>query len=144
IPLETVGTDPIYAEYFMQPDRLVDSYNDGWFGEGRPASRLQPEAGYVAPPLDGVWVSAPYFHNGSVPTLEAVLDSSARPDLWLRDFEDNGYEVDSPGLTHTIPEAGTPNAYDTAIPGYGNMGHPFGDALTDTERTAVIEYLKTL
>lgn len=40
--------------------------------------------GYQAPPLHGVWATAPYFHNGSVPTLEAVLDSTQRPRIWQR------------------------------------------------------------
>jgi hypothetical protein len=34
--------------------------------------------------------------------------------------------------------------YDTTLPGYGNGGHTFGDALSDADRKAVIEYLKTL
>lgn len=144
VPLQTVGTDPAYAEYFMQPGRLVDAYNDGWFGTGDPASRLQPEAGYVAPPLDGVWLTAPYFHNGSVPSLAAVLDSSIRPVAWLRDFEEHGYSLDVPGLAFEAVEPGVPSAYDTTQPGYGNGGHTFGDGLSATERVAVIEYLKTL
>jgi len=40
--------------------------------------------GYQAPPLYGVWASAPYFHNGSVPDLESVLDPTQRPSLWRR------------------------------------------------------------
>jgi endo-cleaving rubber dioxygenase len=40
--------------------------------------------GYAAPPLFGVWVTAPYFHNGSVPNLDAVLDSTQRPEIWRR------------------------------------------------------------
>ncbi len=144
VPLPTVGTDPAYAEYFMQDGRLADAYNDGWFATGDPASRLQPELGYVAPPLDGVWLTAPYFHNGSVPSLSAVLDSTARPVAWLRDFEDHGYTLDDPGLAFESVEPGTSLAYDTTLPGYGNGGHTFGDALSQAERAAVIEYLKTL
>ncbi|MBL4685499.1 MAG: c-type cytochrome [Nannocystaceae bacterium] len=144
VSLSTVGTDPVYAEYFMQPDRLVDAYNDGWFSTGDPGSRMQPEAGYVAPPLDGVWASAPYFHNGSVPTLDAVLDSESRPTTWLRDFETKGYELAVPGLQYEEVSPGTPDAYDTERAGYGNGGHTFGDAFSQDERAAVVEYLKTL
>lgn len=43
--------------------------------------------GYQAPPLYGVWATAPYFHNGSVPTLEAVLDSSQRSAIWQRQIQ---------------------------------------------------------
>ena len=34
--------------------------------------------------------------------------------------------------------------YDTTLPGYGNQGHTFGDHLSDQDRRAVLEYLKTL
>ncbi|WP_295877824.1 hypothetical protein [uncultured Zhongshania sp.] len=40
--------------------------------------------GYAAPPLYGVWATAPYLHNGSVPTVAAVLDSTSRPAIWRR------------------------------------------------------------
>lgn len=43
--------------------------------------------GYQAPPLYGVWATAPYFHNGSVPTLEQVLDSGERPAIWQRQLQ---------------------------------------------------------
>ncbi|MEN8720309.1 MAG: hypothetical protein ABF296_08620 [Oceanococcaceae bacterium] len=44
--------------------------------------------GYQAPPLYGVWATAPYLHNGSVPTLEALLDSTQRPTLWQRQLQE--------------------------------------------------------
>lgn len=44
--------------------------------------------GYQAPPLYGIWATAPYLHNGSVPTVEAVLDSSKRPTLWQRQLQE--------------------------------------------------------
>lgn len=40
--------------------------------------------GYVAPPLYGIWATAPYFHNGSVPSVRAVLNSEDRPQIWRR------------------------------------------------------------
>ena len=43
-----------------------------------------PFPGYMAPPLDGIWATAPFFHNGSVPTIEGVLNSKARPAIWQR------------------------------------------------------------
>ena len=46
--------------------------------------------GYQAPPLYGVWATAPYFHNGSVPTVEAVLDSSKRAPIWQRKLQTQG------------------------------------------------------
>jgi len=44
-----------------------DYYKKTWFGKSGEQGYEYP-TGYVAPPLDGVWASAPYFHNGSVPT----------------------------------------------------------------------------
>jgi len=144
IDLPTVGTDPLYAQYPIDSGEIVNSYNEGWFASGEVESWMQAEPGYVAPPLDGIWATAPYFHNGSVPTLAAVLDSSSRPSIWLRDFEGRGYDVGAPGLVYEEVPSDTTDAYDTTVAGYGNGGHVFGDGLSADERAAVVEYLKTL
>lgn len=160
--------------------------------------------GYQAPPLYGTWATAPYFHNGSVPTIEAVLDSSKRSALWRRQLETVGpvtgfdqrlsaydfgalgwkhealactdipgteqmncspVQDEGPSLTQLVSNllAGTgyggaipattdpaPDAidkrlvYDTRTLGNANTGHEFTDVLTEQERKAIIEYLKTL
>jgi len=72
VPLDVVGTDPVLAQgtaQFAPP--YVTWFQTSFWGQ---VSRLDPQNGYIAPPLDGIWATAPYFHNGSVPTLEAVLD----------------------------------------------------------------------
>ncbi|GAB4551615.1 MAG: hypothetical protein Tsb0013_13700 [Phycisphaerales bacterium] len=146
VPVEIVGTDPVYAQTLMEP-RLTAWYNESWFAVTEPTSRVEPTLGYIAPPLDGVWISAPYLHNGSVPTLEALLDSSKRPTWWRRSFDPNDYDYARVGWNYEEldgPRPGDINVYDTTIESYGNMGHTFGDDLTDEERAAVIEYLKTL
>src|SRR5262249_31728989 len=111
----------------------------------------EPQAGYIAPPLDGIWATAPFFHNGSVPTLELVLDSSRRPVYWRRtSLDSSDYDWTAVGWNYAeLPSGKTdqPDAvhvYDTTRPGYGNGGHVFGDALSEDDRAAVIEYLKTL
>ena len=120
-----------------------------------PARPSQPTAGYQAPPLDGVWATAPYFHNASVPTVYHVLNSKARPKLFTRSYRtgQEDYDPDKVGLKITLlekgPESDLPGIeqrkrYDTTRPGRGNGGHTFGDDLTEAERLAVIEYLKTL
>jgi hypothetical protein len=100
-----------------------------------------------------VWASAPYLHNGSVPTIEALLDSSKRPQYWTRTFSSTDYDAVALGWKFTTldhGQAAEPNAtartkiYDTTLVGYGNAGHTFGDDLDAGERTAVLEYLKTL
>src|SRR5262249_18337070 len=105
--------------------------------------------------LDGIWATAPYFHNGSVPTLYHVLNSRARPRIYTRSFQTGveDYDAVKAGWKITVlekgPEASLPpierrKVYDTTQPGRSNGGHTFGDAFTDEERSAVIEYLKTL
>ena len=81
----------------------------------------------------------------SVPTLEGVLNSKLRPKYWSRDFDNPEYNYENPGwkyTTHDAPERKT--VYNTTLNGYGNYGHYFGDQLSDKERKAIIEYLKTL
>jgi len=46
------------------------------------------EGGYIAPPLDVIWATAPYLHNGFVPTLSGVLNSKDRQKYWSRTFDD--------------------------------------------------------
>src|SRR5213075_1927755 len=116
-------------------------------------SFLAPAPGYVAPPLDGIWATAPYLHNGSVPTLRALLDSSLRAKFFSRSYDTSDYDRDAVGWRVTPQPTGQSSPpsgvhasyiYDTTVLGYGNGGHTFGDALTPDERDAVIEYLKTL
>ncbi len=140
-----VGTDPLYAQTATTDDNFLDWWNNGWFGQAFAPSWLEPFAGYIAPPLDGVWATAPYLHNGSVPDLETMLNSSKRPTYWRRSFTNPQYNYSSVGWTFTVESnGGNKEIYDTTIPGYGNQGHVYGDNFTDEERSAVIEYLKTI
>lgn len=108
--LELIGTDSARSD--MLTPTLRDGWGTTFWGypEGAPgwvppesknylvetADDLAPDRpeglcgwqreiiGYQAPPLYGVWATAPYLHNGSVPTLQALLDSTQRPVLWQR------------------------------------------------------------
>ena len=80
VPLDVIGTDP--ARSLGISDRAVAHYNSTWFGKPDPVATER--IGYQAPPLDGIWASAPYLHNGSIPTLHALLDSSTRPNRFTR------------------------------------------------------------
>jgi mono/diheme cytochrome c family protein len=151
VGLDTVGTDEAYArQAHEQSDRFADWFNRSWYGE---IATARPALGYVAPPLDGIWITAPFLHNGSVPTLEALLDSSLRPRYWTRDSQLREFDKSAVGwkysvLSHGKEDAGSAEQrkeiYDTTLFGYSNRGHTFGDVLSRTERMAVIEYLKTL
>jgi hypothetical protein len=151
VALKVIGTDP--ARALGLADRLVAHYNSTWFGEDYPVNL--EKVGYQAPPLDGIWATAPYLHNGSVPTLAALLNSPDRPARFRRppstgfehyDTVNVGWKSD---VVSDLPSPALPPhearfIYDTARFGLGNGGHTFGDTLNDQERFDVIEYLKAL
>lgn len=136
VPVAEVGTDPELAQRAWVNRPAVTWFNASFYGR---KARLDPKAGYVAPPLDGIWATAPFFHNGSVPTLEAVLDSSKRPARWNSTFADGEYDLDAVGWRN-----GSGRGYDTQALGCSMTGHTFGDVLDATDRKALLEYLKTL
>jgi len=157
IDLDVIGTDRTRAIGFTL--KAKEHFDRSWLGQERDASG-QPmttsyNLGYQAPPLDGVWATAPYFHNGSAPTLYHVLNSADRPAIFTRSYRTGleDYDTERVGWKITVvdaplPESADPAAlrrvYDTSQPGRGNGGHTFGDKLTDEQRRSLIEYLKTL
>ena len=145
IPAEIIKTDSaLYSANYSDP-QFINWFNNSWFTSGDHPAKLVPYRGYIAPPLDGIWVTAPYLHNGSVPDLETLLNSKKRPKYWQRNFPNPAYKYDIPGYEYNIKIApGGSDVYNTALKGYTNTGHYFGDHFSDTERRAVIEYLKTL
>jgi mono/diheme cytochrome c family protein len=145
VPESIVKTDSLLYQSNYQYPQFIQWFNSSWFATGKYPARLEPFEGYIAPPLDGIWVTAPYLHNASVPTLDALLNSKTRPAYWSRDFNKPQYDYEKIGWQYTVHNApGGTTIYNTTLPGYGNYGHTFGDKLSDTERKAVIEYLKTL
>lgn len=146
VSLDAVKTDPMLASDGLSFGEFVDWYNESWFNTPPFPAYLAPGYGYIAPPLDGVWATAPYLHNGSVPTLDDLLNSPQRPNAWQRSFDTNDIDYTKVGWNYTVEAAGSgnPNIYDCTVPGYNNSGHTFGDHLNAQQRAAVIEYLKTL
>jgi mono/diheme cytochrome c family protein len=153
VPIETIGTDRSRMEGLSE--RYGEHYKKTWFAQEKGIKMMDAPVGYQAPPLDGIWATAPYFHNGSVPTVYHVLNSKARPKIFTRSFETGVKDYDQAKLGWKIrvlregPDPDLPayerrKVYDTTQPGRGNAGHTFGDHLDDAERRAVIEYLKTL
>lgn len=115
--------------------------------------------GYFAPRLVGIWARFPYLHNGSVPTIEdLMLPPEERPDLFsLKDASEKsrfdekrlGLNADkrySHGQLENLARSGARWVYDTSRSEHGNSGHYFKQFvnLTAQDRTAIIEYLKTL
>lgn len=231
-PIDIIDTDR--ARLNGNSERVTQYSRDNWFAYGDgpyneegvslcgnwadESLRKGRELGYLAPPLYGVWATAPYFHNGSVPNIDAVLDPSLRPDLWQRHSVDapaglegqvvmgfdyslaTGYDAEAMGWRYddvaceagsSLPLIGvtTPlldcnpllddgatvqdalslvwgngglawnllnipimsdaqieerKIYNTSYYSQGNSGHAFTSVLTEAERQAIKEYLKTL
>mgnify|MGYP000873095461 CR=1 FL=1 len=150
VPLDVVGTDSLRLTKLSKEFRQY--IDKTWFGQGGSQHVAEPK-GYVAPPLDGVWASAPYFHNGSVPTVYGVLTAEARPKYFRRVGPIKDYDTQNLGLKVEALNAPAPKdapaearrrVVDTTLPGLGNSGHPFGFKLSEQEKRQVIEYLKTL
>jgi mono/diheme cytochrome c family protein len=144
IPESIIKTDPTLFTSSYSSSQFIDWFNKSWFTEGHHPAKLKPFKGYIAPPLDGIWITAPYLHNGSVPNLETLLNSRLRPKYWSRDITDPVYDYEKIGWKYSVDSVPVKYGYNTEMRGYGNYGHYFGDRLTDADRKAVIEYLKSL
>jgi hypothetical protein len=128
------------------PDALAQIDFRGPRAKGMRLAALAQEARYKTRPLNGVWATAPYLHNGSIPNLDALLRPAAqRPKsfaIGVRTYDPVkvGYLTDAPGF----PRFNVNNPDGTAITGNSNAGHEFGANLSDAERKQLIEFLKTL
>jgi len=100
--------------------------------------------------LDGIWASAPYLHNGSVPTLWHVLHPSDRPLRWRR--TEQGLDTQRIGFVFETFEKITLDLsafdrrwyFDTTQFGKSKDGHLFPDSLLEEDKASVLEYLKSL
>jgi len=159
IALKVIGTDT--KRFFGITKDFGRFYNSSWFskeiqGWFSDDYKARDTDGYQAPPLDGIWATAPYLHNGSIPSVYTLLNSKARPKVFTRDFENKFANYNQKELgwnyqfknnsDHLLEKEITEQRkwYDTSTPGRLNIGHTFGDDLTEDERSQVIEYLKTL
>jgi len=152
--IEDARTDPRRLD--AMDNEFVERLNR--FGDragvwGRDA--FQVPSGYVCPPLDGIWARAPYLHNGSVPTLHALLSPAAdRPTEFYRG--NTFYDPAAGGFRTELPvgdDARRAFLYRTAEAGNSAMGHEFGPGQPgdqrppdeiEAERRALIAYLLTL
>ena len=149
VPLSIIGTDPVRLEALSREDRT--RYARSWLTDHDPSGVRTDPGGYVAPPLDGIWASAPYLHNGAVPTLWHVLHPDARPAAWRRDPQ--AYDAERVGLVieeaAAVPDTGEDGHarrqwFDTTRRGKSATGHDFPAALSEAARADLLEYLKTL
>ena len=116
-------------EFALAKDEYMDAKDANWPKTG---------AAYWASPLEGIFASSPYFHNGSVRTLWDVLTPPAQRPKTFRTGSSE-FDVEGVGL-----RSDGQFLYDTTEPGKGSGGHPFGTALAQDKKAALIEYLKSL
>ena len=123
--------------------------------DGYMPNELRGELAYKVRPLNGVWATPPYLHNGSVPTVEALLGP---PEDRPKKFYLGNREYDPVNLGYKFDKIANGFEFDTSIRGNSNRGHEFrkdfskdkeikgviGPALSADDRKALIEYLKTL
>ena len=141
VSIEDLGTDAERLNSFTSD--LAEKMNT--LGEGHPwkFSSFKNTQGYSNMPLDGIWLRAPYLHNGSVPSLRELLaPPEERPVVFYRgypvyDYENLGF-VSSGAAAEALGFR-----FDTKERGNGNQGHLYGTNLDEQEIEALLEYLKT-
>jgi hypothetical protein len=163
------GTDRAYNDLMRRLAPIVErtSRTRAFYGEDAPAYVPLTARGYTPPVLVGLWASAPYLHNGSVPALADMLTPPAeRPEIWGRSVaRPSAYDFDRAGIdaeridgsaleARRRAAAGqAPDApasveyrrfYDARRPGRSSQGHPFGTDLAPGEKQALIDFLQSL
>jgi len=145
VPIEDIGTDRHRLDSYTH----TLSVNQSTLYAGYPwrFKHFQKTFGYANMPLDGVWLRAPYLHNGSVPTLRDLLEPvRKRPKEFYRGYD--VYDQRLVGFVSTVAEEQGRKyfRFDTRLPGNGNQGHEgpdYGTTLTPLEKDDIVEYLKT-
>jgi len=156
-PLPAIGTDPHRVWSYTQTVlEAQQDYTAGYFWQ---FDNFRVTDGYSSHPLDGIWARAPYLHNGSVPTMWALLTPEDRPvafetGVTVYDQADMGFHAkplrpDGDGYVEADGAAydGAHFVLDTRRRGNANGGHAgaaYGTELSDADKRALIEYLKTL
>ncbi len=138
-------TDPNRIDSVSQAgiDRMNSLSGYGWRFD-----RFKKTNGYLNSPLDGIWLRAPYLHNGSVPTLRDLLKPpAARPRTFYRG--NDVYDTKNVGFVSNVASEGATRytLFDAARAGNDNGGHygpEYGGDLTEDEIDALLEYMKTL
>jgi mono/diheme cytochrome c family protein len=149
IPLDVVDTDRARLDSLTPEMRA--GYEEGWFSNYGEKGAITAPGGYIAQPLDGIWATAPYLHNGSVPTIHHLFYPDERPVVWKR--TEDGYDQEKIGLEVTVFDELPDDVksvkqrrtyFDTRNFAKSAQGHLFPDELNDSEKRAVMEYLRTL
>ena len=146
-PIDQVGTDRGRLDsytYELASNQYLIFSGIEYRGEDKRFRHYRKTNGYANAPLDGIWLRAPYLHNGSVPTLRELLEKpKARSKIFYRGYD--VYDQNNVGFISNVSEENgqTFFKYDTTLPGNGNSGHLYGTDLPADEKDALVEYLKT-
>jgi len=123
------GTDFCLPRGDSQDAMLADYFAD------TPMRVREGDNGYKADMLHGLWTRAPYLHNGSVPTLGALLCAQARPASFFRgnvnyDNKMLGFEwASGPSERYSEHDVVLFKRFDTNVLARGNRGHYYGNEL---------------
>ncbi len=166
-PINEIGTDRHRLSSFT-PD-LAATLSTIYAGYPWRFSHFRKTFGYANSPLDGIWLRAPYLHNGSVPTLRDLLNPpNERPTVFYRGYDvfdqkkvgfvseverftDDGRSKDNPQNpqqyfrfdTQEKPGGVTPRDRNEGNSNAGHAGPAYGTILVAEEKDALVEYLKT-
>ena len=128
------------------PDELQQMSFRGGRARSAALAVVREGARYKSRPLDGIWATAPYLHNGSVPNLDALLRPAAkRPSsfsIGVKTFDP--VRVGYLNRRSGFPAVQRQEFRRDANLGNSNAGHEFGASFSDEERSWMLEYLKTL
>jgi mono/diheme cytochrome c family protein len=143
MPVAEIGTDP--NRVLVITDASTQALN-AMRGPGWQFGGFENTQGYLNGLLDGVWLRAPYLHNGSVPTMRALLSPpDERPTTFYRGY--TVYDQADMGYVSTVPPRENDPTYgllDTTLSGNTNGGHVYGTDLSEADKDDLIAYLRTL
>lgn len=143
--INDIGTDRFRLDSYTYD--LAANQSTLYAGEPYRFTHFRKTFGYANMPLDGIWLRAPYLHNGSVPTLRALLEPSAqRPPVFWRGYD--VFDQAGVGFVSNVPAEGRRTFYrfDTKAIANSNKGHEgpaYGTTLSPAQKDAIVEYLKT-
>jgi len=142
VPVAEIGTDRHRLDSYTY--ELLENQNTLYAGYPWRFKQFRKTNGYANMPLDGLWLRAPYLHNGSVPTLRDLLNAPEnRPKAFYRG--NDVLDRENMGFVSTVSELDGRRffRFDTSLPGNSSAGHTYGITLKPAEKNALIEFLKT-
>ena len=147
-PIEEIDTDRWRLDSYTYDLAVNQNLLYAGYGQER-FSHFRKTYGYANMPLDGIWLRAPYLHNGSVPNMRELLkpaEERTRSRVFYRG--NDVYDQANMGFDSDVPEANGKKffKYDLNVRGNSDRGHTgpkYGTSLSAADKDALIEYLKT-